>query len=532
MHAVSCFMLLCATPVGLVDDFPPDLAKLVRAAANTQDRLLTSAAAWSAVHETPGGARLVVSIIQNTDKRRTILSVESGGQSQEMIRIIARDGAWFVTEDRQAVKYRPFEAPLALSTAYFYLNRSELRLVSAPEHLAGATYQGTKDGVADYRAPLPKQNREMLTQALTGLEEIARRDPARAKDPKHAESVQRMRDLLTNGMTTRVHVATGLLFQLGTAERQVTIDNFRWLDRVDESEFDISRQKWKDFSDDPTLGDLNEGIVIGHDSLWRPGAPTGELDARLLNLKTGAIRRVPALTGPALPGCFLKDRSKVVVTAMTDAPALTLFEVDLKTGANRQLGGELLASGFCLFPTASPDGKSLATLNAASQNRLLESRIALVDLASGTARYIGKSMDTAFLSWLPDSSGLVLLRRESAGPDKPPKGIICRMDFDGNLTDLCVGDFPATIPGKNRILFRGRDDSLWRTCDLDGGDHKIVGDGLARFGFPSPAPDGRRVLLMRYVSGKAPEPVVVDIDSGDVRPVTRLPGLWGYPSWR
>jgi Tol biopolymer transport system component len=36
-----------------------------------------------------------------------------------------------------------------------------------------------------------------------------------------------------------------------------------------------------------------------------------------------------------------------------------LYEISLKSGENRQLGGELLATGFSLFPSLSPDGKTI-----------------------------------------------------------------------------------------------------------------------------------------------------------------------------
>ena len=48
------------------------------------------------------------------------------------------------------------------------------------------------------------------------------------------------------------------------------VTDFRWLDKVDDREFDISGD-WPDFADDPTLGDRDSLMMIGHNGLWQPG---------------------------------------------------------------------------------------------------------------------------------------------------------------------------------------------------------------------------------------------------------------------
>ena len=143
-------------------------------------------------------------------------------------------------------------------------------------------------------------------------------------------------------------------------QRQSRVIDFRWRDRIDLDDFKVDGRNWEDNTDDPTAGDLDDLVMIGHSPLWRPGAKTST-DGRLLDLKTGRYRRIPFAGAEVLTGCFLAGRTRVAVTgldAMGDG-ALGLYDVDLKTGANRRLGGDVLAGGFTLFPVLSSTARSM-----------------------------------------------------------------------------------------------------------------------------------------------------------------------------
>ncbi len=488
----------------------PDPAALARAGAKSALRLRDGAASWTVTHETPTGARFLVSVLQDRTRRRLALSAEVAGEKIPLSRIVERDGLWYVVDGPQAGKYRPYEAPLSLSTAYFYLARSNVLVMADREGLEGWKHEETLAGVAAYRAPVPEAVRRSLERMLDRPEARA----ARA----------RIADLLEHGLLLRLEVATGIVVETGNSERRLAVGEIRLLDKVDEAEFAVAGRSWTDVSSDPTRGDPSEWVMIGHNAHFRPGGPKGELDVRLLHAKSGELRRVPFRGGNALPGCFLRDRRKAVVSGLTEDGALGLFEVDLGTGENRRLGGKLLESGYALGPAASPDGKSLAVMHKAGTEGLLEFRVALIDLASGEGRHLGEPLDGAFLSWLPDGKGLVLLRREAGA------GTVTRMDLDGRLAPIVKGDSPVVLEEARAILFQEGD--LWRTCDLAGKNAKLLGDGLKGHGFPSPAPDGKRLLMMRFRPNQAPEPVVVSLSGQEIQPATKLPGLWGFPAWR
>src|SRR5262249_33495954 len=180
------------------------------------------------------------------------------------------------------------------------------------------------------------------------------------------------------------------LVRYGGTEREVTIEEFRWLDRVDPQEFSVEGRRWEDFTADPTEGETSELVMIGHNRLWQPGMKTGDTDGRLLDLRTGRYRRIPFRGETSLPGCFLKGGRRVVVPGHDSVRGLLgLSEVDLKTGENRRLGGELLDIGFSLMPALSPDGGTVAVLHRGASEGLKQVSVCLVDLKMGGARPLG-----------------------------------------------------------------------------------------------------------------------------------------------
>ena len=343
-----------------------------------------------------------------------------------------------------------------------------------------------------------------------------------------------MKDLLDHGVETRVDLGSGMIVRYGSVQRLTRVVDFRWRDRVDPADFAVEGRRWEDFTDDPTAGDRDELVMIGHAGVWRPGMRSSETDGRLLDLKSGRYRRIPFRGGQVMPGCFLPGRTRVAVTGLdaTGDGAMGLYEVDLKTGANRRLGGDLLAGGFALFPSLSPDGRTLAVLHKGAEERRLNSQVCLVDVKTGAARRLGEPNDLAFLSWRPDGRGLVLLVRVPDAEKSRLVDTIARLDLDGTLTNLREGSMPAVLADGRRILFKDSQAGTWHTCNLDGQDVKPYADGLEGYGFPAPAPDGKRLMMMRFQPGQAPVPVVLPIDAGQGKPATTAAGLWAMPAWR
>ena len=185
-----------------------------------------------------------------------------------------------------------------------------------------------------------------------------------------------------------------------------------------------------------------------------------------------------------------------------------------------------------MFPALSPDGTTLAVQHNGMRGRILETQMHLIDLATNKARPIGEPHDMAFASWLPDGSGLVLtVRRPGATPDTTIEGI-ARMDLDGRVTPIRDGDMPTLVGDGRTILYRDHDSRLWRTCGLDGKDDKPYADGLPGYAFPALSPDGRRLVMMGVGPGQAPMPTLFKLGESAGRPLTKGPGLWGWPAWR
>jgi acyl carrier protein len=509
---------------------PPDPAALARASEETRKRLRSGCASWTVVHQRGDGQDLVTTVVQSPPSRKIVLCVETAdGQRQEIARVVERDGLCFASEGTYRGRHRPLEVPFSLSTIYLYLLRSELVTVAEPALLG--KHMGSEGGIATFHAPLPEAMQAVIRNALRELE--TRKDLN--------ENLQlmalgaKLRTQLDAGTVSEIDLATGLFVRSGTAERELRVRDFKWLESVDEKEFAVDGTAWKDVSDDPTAGNVGDLVMIGHCGYWRPGQKQYELDCRLMDVKTGRFRRVPFAGINSLPGCFSKDRRRVYVCGMpVEGGSLGVFEVDLRTGANRRLGGEPLAGGFTLDPTLSPDGKTLAVIHKGGQGRLMDNQVFLIDLGTDVTRKVGPLMDAAFLSWLPDGSGLVLLRREPSEIGGGQKAVICRMDLEGRLAPIREGNFPALLADGRTILHIGADGTKWKTCALDGSDVKDFLNGIdsKEYNYPAESPDGRRVLMMGRSPDKSPQPVVFDLDSGKSNPLPVAEGLWGMPVWQ
>lgn len=528
--ALAILLAVPALPAhGQAGKEAPDAAALIRAGRETIRRFEKESASWRVINETPSGIVFTVEVETTPEMRRIVLIAEARGQRAELARIIRRDGAWYVTQPGKAGKYRPYEAPLDAPTAYIYLTRSDLFFVSEDSVAGLGAFAGASSGVASYRSPLPEPSRRQVATLIADYQAAARGKPG---NPELARSLDAMKDLLARGIETRVDVRSGMILRYGTVQRPSRVVDFRWRDRIDPADFAIEGRHWEDFTDDPTAGDRDELVMIGHSGVWRPGMRAAETDGRLLDLKSGRYRRVPFQGAQVGTGCFLAGRIRVAISGLdaTGDGAMGLYEVDLKTGENRRLGGELLAGGFSLFPALSPDGKTLAVLHKGADERRLDSQVCLVDVMTGAARRLGEPHDMASASWLPDGRGLIVLVRVPDAAGDRLTDTIARMDLDGKLRNLREGSMPVVLGDGGRILFK--DAGTWQTCNLDGRDAKPYADGLQGHGFPAPSPDGKRLLMMRFQPGQAPVPTVLPIDSGRGKPATTAPGLWALPAWR
>ncbi len=531
-----CLVLALPSAAQGASDKPPDLDSIATAGRASLKRLERQAAAWTATTRLPGDNRVVVEKLVTPTMRRSVLTIETKKQRSEALRIIERGGYWYATEGRKTERYRPYKAPFDLPTTYFFLIRSEPQFITQSRGNELGVLEGTKSGIATYRTPLPEPLRQQVLKTLSGMNELRRQYPEQGAKPEVTQAIEQMQELITKGTPLKIEIASGMVVQLGSAEKQTEFHGFTWLDQVPPKKFEVEGRAWEDNTEDPTKGDLSELLMLSHSGVWRPGMKAGDTDGRLLDLHSGRYRRIPFQGAIALPGCFLKDRTRIVVSGLDVlSGVLGLYEVDLKTGQNRRLGGELLASGFSLMPALSPDGKRLAVLHKGAREAILESQVCLVDLKNGEATAMGEPRDVAYLSWFPDGKSLLLVNREVVRPadmTAPRTDTIARLELSGRLTKIREGSSPVLLNDGRTILFQDTTSRKWQTCDLDGGNLKTYAGGLAGYGFPSPAPAGKRIIMMRFRPDNAPEPIILPLGESAGERAVNAPGLWATPAWR
>ena len=169
-----------------------------------------------------------------------------------------------------------------------------------------------------------------------------------------------------------------------------------------------------------------------------------------------------------------------------------------------------------------------------SRNSTLR-RVYLLTPDNEKPRPVGQALDIRSLSWLGDGRALVLLVADPADEGgKGPRFRIVRLGLDGKVSEVRndTGQF-ATVSGKDadKILFQGRD-RLWYTCDSEGEDVVMVGNGLDGLEFPAVNPEGTHAVMIERDEDNRSWPVVVELVSGKKFPVKVERGRWLRPAWR
>ncbi len=511
-----------------------DLKALAENAAKTADKFKNTPASWDASNTLGSGAVIRVSVLRAGDKERAVFTLEHGGQSVEMFRIISREGFWYVTDRAGLHKYRPYEAPAESPWIYVCLDRSNpMFAVDPAKQFPANKIDQVQDNIATFREPVAPAALRQLQGVVDQMNAFVSQS-GHPLSPELQKTCDLARDVIANGQPIRVDLSTGQVLELGTQKLRTRFNQFQFVDHVDDREFAVADQNWEDNSEDPTAGNLDDLVMIAHQPGIQVGDKNYDLDGRLMDVKTGRFRRIPFPGGVVMPGCFLQDRRSVIVCGLdADTGSLSPYRIDLKTRDCVPIGRPLLASGFTVGGDLSPDGKTVAVVNVDPASReLLHFQVCLIDLASGNARPLGNPIDTAGANWTADGHHLVLLHRTMKDLNSPPTLSLAIMDMDGTVTDLRGGDAPILLADRQTILFQDTDTQLWQTCDLRGGNVNLFADGLKGYGFPSPAPDGKRLLMMHFAPNSLPVPTILKIGDSQGQVITQAGGLWGMPAWR
>ncbi len=109
-----------------------------------------------------------------------------------------------------------------------------------------------------------------------------------------------------------------------------------------------------------------------------------------------------------MPGCFLKNRSEVIVSGADVDGQMGLVKLNLLTGQNTSVAYGPFKGAITMMAELSPDGRKLATMQAFG-GKMGELQIRTIELQSGESELLGKPGNIgAPFSWLPGGEGLVL----------------------------------------------------------------------------------------------------------------------------
>ncbi len=474
----------------------------------------------------------IIEVVNDTvdGKARRVLQIVQKDGTQEVLSIIERDHVWYVREQgRPRGVYRPFEAPLVFPNAYLFLAAGKLRFLSAD---TSATVESITRDEVRLRTALTAEMRTYLRTTLDALYGMLRK---MSDDPGVDDLKQRIAECeqaIVNGQIVKVDARTGVILSSAVQAMACETTLRPLKEAIAVVDFDIRDESWDDFTDDPTrVNDLNDLIMIANAPLADAANAKylkKALDVRLVNLSSKQVRRVPFRGVSCLAGCFSRDRKSVYVSGSDiGLTGLAIYEINLSTGENRRLGDGEIPSGMPMMLALSRDGTRLATVMFSPD---LKSQIYVMDLKSEKAHKLGVPMDTAYLAWLKDGKGLVLVSREFVSMDRPTENSVARMDLTGNVRILVAGGNPVLVPGRDRILLQQGD--VWKTCSLEGKNVELYAGGMKGYGFPAISANGKRVVWMRFDKGQLPQPVLQEFATRDIETLNLGPGLWTMPAWR
>src|SRR5438093_5305859 len=307
----------------------PDIESIVKAGKASLDRLENASASWSAIHRLQNGAKMSVEVLHQGERRRWTFSELTARGKKTFCRLMQRDGVWFVSELERRAKYRPYEATLNIPLGYLFLVLAEPAFLIDTEGLSDAKFDHLDGDLAVYHFPLPSEQQNFIKGALRELEHMAELDSTVLKDVDKSDNLKFLKERLENGIRFTVNRKTGLIVSRDSKGIATTVENFKWLDHVRESEFAVRLDGWKDFSNIPSTEDVSEWTLVGYDPLFEANGSQPAPDAHLLNLRTGELRRLPYEGFGTLPGCFLHDRRSVISTGFGWEGEMQLLKVDL-----------------------------------------------------------------------------------------------------------------------------------------------------------------------------------------------------------
>jgi hypothetical protein len=502
--------------------------------------------AWTVWSEQGAGRSLVTDVVVGPEGRSWSVRLERDGDTKAprpaerlaaepagsrsgtavpLLSVVERGGLWWVDDGRRTARYRPFEAPLALPLLYAVLLDALPRAPSEAELEALGEPVVVTEETVSFRAEPGPEARRAAAEVRSAVE--ARLKTAEPRARAALESMLRAIEAVdAEGIRTDVDLERGWIVFSGAPGRRRRLDGPRTPEAaapvLDAARFvDRSAPLAADRPDDLAL--------IGHCGAWRPSRRREgcDDDAMLLDVATGALRRVAHRGAYARAVGFGAERRSVIVLGLEPDGDAALFEIDLDTGSELRLARLPREDGVVLRARVAPDGARLALLRVPDGQDVDRAELWLLEGGLGGRRLLGPAALRHF-AWMADGSGLLVERVERERPDEPGRHEVLAVELDGTIGMVRPGRHPVALADGSWLLRDGGDRRWWRVAG--DGSRSLVGDGLARLRSPSLSPDGDRLLMIAESDG-GPRPVLVDLATGATRPATTAPGLWSDPVW-
>lgn len=506
-------------------DTLPTLTELQKRGQESLARLAKSNAVWTVADLDKSGVGFRVDITHTpAGDRYDFRFVRPKKELLEIGRLITRKNVWFANFGKPQLA-RPNEVLFPHPALAMLLARTTLTPVSATGE--GVVVESDDKSIT-FAGTLPPAKKAALEKLRLEVMQLPSSDGGHDKQVQQLERLDRM---LKYGVPIKVSRSTGMILESGSEDHRLIVDDVEFISD------DLG--KWlAELPADakppapPTQEELNRSVLFGFAPGWKPGMPESDLDLAMLDPKTDTVRRVPIRGGIANYGAFVSNHRKVVASVGQPNGTLVPVEIDLLTGANRPLAEDNLKSSISLFPVPSPDGSKVVVMSGLDgATSILQTQLWLIDLKSGASSRLGEPFDQAFVSWLPNGSGLILLSRYHDSPAGPERHVISRLSLKGERTDLLEGGNHPLLLGDGKTILFENDAREWNTCDLAGKNVKPFGTGFKGYGMPAVSPDGKSVLMNNYASG-GPKPTVINLADFSETPLTQQVGLWAYPWWR
>jgi hypothetical protein len=244
---------------------------------------------------------IVATVIVDGNRRSEVFSYEKAGRRLPLLRIVDQDGMWYVEQNGQRQKWRPFEATLGFNSAYFFKSLSDLIFLVDAAQFDTARFEKREGNVLIFRVPVSGEERALLARAISTLDEL-KKSGSKTLSPEVEQQVLTAKTKMSHGTSLRIDESTGAIVETEIQTMTIKLQEFAWLEKAPADAFALSREEWSDHS--AAWTDPENWVTVLYDSKATRGTKTPNLDGYLVHTVTGEMRRLPFRGANVMPLCF------------------------------------------------------------------------------------------------------------------------------------------------------------------------------------------------------------------------------------